>query len=252
MTESEWYSGAVVLLYVLAAVTFGLLRFITAPYGRHERQGFGPTVPARLGWVVMESPSGLGFALIFLASGGFEKGLAPVALFGLWQLHYTFRTFIFPFRMRVGRPMPVFVMGLAILFNCLNAYVNARWIGHFGSYPADWVTDPRFVIGSGLFLAGFAINLHSDGVLRRLRAPGETGYCIPHEGLHRYVSAPNYFGEIIEWTGFALATWSPAGLGFAVYSVANLLPRALDHHRWYHATFEDYPPERKALIPFVL
>ncbi|MEM6929685.1 MAG: hypothetical protein AAF602_22285 [Myxococcota bacterium] len=56
----------------------------------------------------------------------------------------------------------------------------------------------------------------------------------------------------MEWTGWALATWSLAGLGFAVYSVANLLPRALQHHRWYRATFDDYPTSRRALIPFVL
>ncbi|MEM6930059.1 MAG: DUF1295 domain-containing protein [Myxococcota bacterium] len=203
MNEAVLYDRSTVLLFVLAAVTFAALLFVSAPYGRHERRGWGPTVPAKLGWVVMESPSGVGFALVFAFSGGFSAGVVPVLLFALWQVHYTHRTFVFPLRMRGGGQMPVLVVGLAIAFNCLNAYLNARWIGHFGQYSLAWLTDPRFVLGVGLFVTGFAVNLHSDAVLRRLRGPGETGYRVPNEGLHRYVSAPNYFGEIIEWTGLS-------------------------------------------------
>ena len=66
------------------------------------------------------------------------------------------------------------------------------------------------------------------------------------------LTPPNYFGEIIEWAGFALATWSLPGLAFAIYTAANVGPRALSHHRWYREKFGDYPPKRKALIPFVL
>ncbi len=252
MPEALVYDRLLVTMFALAAVTFALLQFVSAPYGRHERRGWGPTVPARLGWVLMESPSGVGFALLFWWSGGFSAGLAPVVLFAMWQAHYTNRTFVFPLQMRTARPMPLLVMLLGFAFNCLNAYLNARWIGHFGDYTDAWLADPRFVLGGLLFWVGLAVNLHSDSVLRRMRSPGDTGYRIPDQGLHRYVSAPNYFGEIVEWAGWALATWSLAGLGFAVYSVANLLPRALQHHRWYRETFDDYPPERRALVPFVL
>ncbi|MEO0605915.1 MAG: 3-oxo-5-alpha-steroid 4-dehydrogenase, partial [Myxococcota bacterium] len=189
MTEALLYDRLTILLFALAGLTFAALLFVSAPYGRHERRGWGPTVPAKLGWVAMESPSGVGFALVFAFSGGFSAGLVPVLLFALWQAHYTHRTFVFPLRMRGGRPMPLLVMLLAIAFNCLNAYLNARWIGHFGQYSVAWLTDPRFVVGVGLFVMGFAVNLHSDSVLRRLRRPGETGYRVPNDGLHRYVSA---------------------------------------------------------------
>ena len=40
-----------------------------------------------------------------------------------------------------------------------------------------------------------------------------------------------------------------AGWAFAVFTIANLAPRALTHHKWYRAQFPDYPPERRALIP---
>ena len=69
--------------------------------------------------------------------------------------------------------------------------------------------------------------------------------------LHDRVASPNYLGEIIEWAGFALMTWSPAALAFAFYTVANLAPRASANLGWYRGTFSDYPPDRKALIPYV-
>ena len=96
------------------------------------------------------------------------------------------------------------------------------------------------------------MNRSADRTLRGLRRPGETGYKIPQGGLYRWVSSPNYLGEIIEWFGWALATWSMAGLAFALYTTANLAPRAIQHHRWYHEQFPDYPAERRALVPYVV
>ena len=102
-----------------------------------------------------------------------------------------------------------------------------------------------------LFLAGFAANRWADAQLRGLRTPGDHSYKIPQGGLYRWISSPNYFGEIVEWFGWALMTWSLAGLTFAIWTVANLAPRAIANHRWYHDTFKDYPAERKALVPFL-
>jgi protein-S-isoprenylcysteine O-methyltransferase Ste14 len=148
--------------------------------------------------------------------------------------------------------MPVFIVASGFTFNILNAIVNAGWIGAVGHYSTSWLGDPRFIVGVAVFLFGQAINHRADRVLRGLRAPGEQGYRIPRGGLYEWVSCPNYLGEIVEWAGWALATWSVPGLAFAVYTVANLGPRALSHHRWYRRQFADYPRDRKALIPLLL
>jgi len=251
MTELEIHTWGVWAELALGLATVLALVFVSAPYGRHTRDGWGPTVPVRWGWVLMELPCVVVFAAFFF-TGAHSASLVPLVLLGFWQLHYLNRTFIFPFRLRAGdRRMPLLIPVLAIVFNVLNAWINARWIGHLGTYTVDWLTDPRFVIGALVFLGGWAGNLHSDAVLRGLRAPGETGYKIPHGGLYRWVSAPNYLCEIVEWCGWALMTWSPAGLAFALYSVANLAPRAWSNHRWYQDKFEDYPEQRKALVPYI-
>ena len=113
--------------------------------------------------------------------------------------------------------------------------------------------DPRFIIGVILFIGGLSINWQSDAILRSLRADGSSGYKIPHGGMFEYVSGANYFGECIEWIGYACLCWNLGALAFAFFTIANIGPRALQHHKWYKKTFGDeYPSSRKALIPYLL
>ncbi|MEZ4445418.1 MAG: DUF1295 domain-containing protein [Polyangiaceae bacterium] len=250
MSETEVHRLVAYGVMAVGAITFLALRFITAPYGRHGRGGWGPTMPERWGWVVMESPAVLGFAGIFLL-GDHRAELAPLVLLGFWLLHYVNRTFVYPFRLASkAKEMPVAVVAMAIVFNVTNAYLNARQISHLGAYPSGWLTDPRFVVGALLFLGGRQVNVWADAQLLALKREGK-GYQIPRAGLYRLISCPNYFGEIVEWCGWAVMTWSLAGLSFAVFTFANLAPRAISHHRWYRETFEDYPLERKAVLPWL-
>src|SRR5262245_58144323 len=112
---------------VLIAIVLG---FVKAPYGRHARAGWGPTIPSRAGWVLMEAPASLAFLGIYIA-GDHGGKIVPLALLALWQLHYVHRAFVFPFRMRAaGKTMPLSVAAMAFTFNLWNAYINARWISH--------------------------------------------------------------------------------------------------------------------------
>jgi protein-S-isoprenylcysteine O-methyltransferase Ste14 len=240
----------ILISFLLAGVTFSALFFVRVPYGRYPQRGWGPLISNRLGWVVMEAPSPLLFALFF-GLGSAPKTLTLWIFLLLWEAHYIHRTFIYPFRIADGhKKMPVTVMLMAIIFNTFNASLNGWWLfSGSGGYPLNWLTSARFLIGSSLFVAGYAVNRSSDRRLRRLRSPGELDYKIPYGGLFHWVSCPNYLGEIIEWTGWAIATWSLPGLSFAVWTFANLAPRARAHHAWYREHFADYPTERKSLIP---
>ena len=74
---------------------------------------------------------------------------------------------------------------------------------------------------------------------------------MPYGGAFRWVSGANYFGEIIEWCGYALAANRLGATAFAVFTFCNTAPRAHTHHEWYRQKFDDYPPERKAVIPWL-
>jgi protein-S-isoprenylcysteine O-methyltransferase Ste14 len=253
LDEAQFFGMLLRAWFVLAALVFIALFLITAPYGRHTRRGWGPQIGARAGWIIMESISAVSMAGFFLLG---DRPANPVAIVFLimWEAHYLHRSFIFPFRMRVnGKRMPVLIVGMGMVFNLGNCYLNGRYLFHFGPVQASsWLMSPQFLMGTFIFLSGFAINYHSDHILLNLRKPGETGYRIPRGGLYRWVSSPNYLGEILEWSGWAIATWSIPGLCFAVWTFANLAPRAWSHHQWYREQFPDYPPERKALIPGLL
>jgi 3-oxo-5-alpha-steroid 4-dehydrogenase 1 len=244
------YSGLLVGWFVLGVVVFAALFFVAAPYGRHIRRGWGGTLGSRIGWVVMEAPAPLVFAACFI-TGGVALTIPLVVFLIFWEAHYLHRAFFYPFSRRDSASrMPAAVVGLGFFFNIMNGYLNGRYLFHFsGGYAAGWLADPRFITGLVLFLAGFAINRGADQVLRDLRRPGEQAYRIASRGLYRWVSCPNYLGEIVIWVGWAVATWSLPGLAFAFWTTANLLPRARAHHAWYRRHFPDYPPERKALVP---
>jgi len=252
ITELQVHFWLVLVMFAFAAQTFVLLLLVNAPYGRFARKGWGPTISTRSAWVLFESPAVVVFAAVYL-NGDHALETVPLVLFGIWQFHYVIRTFVFPFRIReTGKRIPMIVVVLAILFNVLNAYINARWISHLGDYPAEWLTTTPFIAGVSIFAVGWIINQHADLTLFRLRKPGDTNYAIPRGGLYEQVSCPNYLGEILQWLGWAIATWSLAGAAFAVFTAANLLPRAVAIHRWYRAEFPDYPDSRRAVIPYLV
>lgn len=252
MTLDTTFNYIVLGWISLAIIIFPITLQITAPYGRHISSKWGPLVDNRMGWILMELPALLTFPLLFLLGDGL-KGPVSWIFFGLWLVHYLNRTLIFPLRTHTkGKHIPLFIVLFAVIFNVGNGYVNGQYLGSLGPYYEwSWLGNPRFTIGAILFIAGLYINWQSDNILLHLRKPGETDYKIPHGGLFRYVSCPNHFGEILEWIGFACMTWSLPALSFALWTFVNLVPRALDHHKWYLRNFEAYPKDRKAVIPFL-
>ena len=148
--------------------------------------------------------------------------------------------------------MPLVVAILAFIFNVFNASFHGFWFFFMDNqYDISWLLNSNFLIGLCIFILGMAINIHSDRILLNI-SKEEKGYQIPYGGFYKWVSSPNYFGEIIEWIGWAIMTWSLSGFVFALWTIFNLLPRALKHHSWYKDKFDNYPKDRKAIIPKIL
>ncbi len=253
MTGNTVYDALLMGIFASALVTILVLLKVDAPYGRHKREGWGPKIPTRSGWILMESPASLVF-FWFYFQGPNAGSLVCLVLLFMWQLHYVHRAFIYPFQIKLksNSQEPLIVILLGALYCGINGYLNGALVSTYGTHlDQGWLQDPRFIFGVFLFAAGYYINKKSDRMLRELRA-SSTDYQIPRGFVFNFVSMPNYFGEILTWCGFALASWSLAGLSFVLFTMANLVPRALANHRWYQAKFEEYPPTRKAIFPWVL
>jgi protein-S-isoprenylcysteine O-methyltransferase Ste14 len=252
VTELQFHTWLAWGVIGIGVIVFISLFFVAAPYGRFARQGWGITISNRTGWMLMESPAAIGFLVVY-ALGAHALEPMPLVFLAIWLTHYVHRAFIYPMKLKAAqKPMPLSVSFMAIFFNLINAYLNARQVSQLGSYPPSELLGWHFLLGVAGFAGGMVLNLNSDATLRALRKPGETDYKVPFGGGYKLVSAPNYLGELLEWGSWALATWSLAGLAFFLFTFANLVPRALSSHRWYQKTFPDYPKDRKAVIPWVL
>lgn len=213
---------------------------------------FMGTIDKKLGWIIMETP--ILIVVIYFYWQGSQPINPSAVIVGAFVFHYAYRALIFPHRIKVqGKTMPVSMVLSTMLFYTINGYLIGYYFGSLKAYPADWLLDPRFIIGATLFVVGWLINVTSDNILINLRGPGETGYKIPEGGLFKWVSCPNYFGEIMEWVGFAIMSWSLPGLMYAAWVSLALFSTGLGTHRWYLERFgQAYPNERKAVIPYIV
>ena len=134
----------------------------------------------------------------------------------------------------------------------VNGYINGYYLFHIRPLEdLAWFYTPSFWIGLFLFLVGYLLHIDSDRRIINIRQSQPGIYDIPRGGGFRYITNPNYFGEFIQWTGWAILTWSLAGLAFAIFTLANLLPRSIANHSWYKEKFDEYPTERKRFFPFI-
>ena len=237
---------------IIAVAVFCFLFWFPAPYGRHTKVGWGPLISAQLGWIGMEAVTLVGFGLCFFARPDYSPaGLLFVLLYGG---HYLYRSFIYPFLSSASAaPVPLVIVLSAFFFNIFNSTILGGWLYVVGPAPETLSLSSASSIGGLiLFCSGFAIHFSADRTLRNLRKVNGPGYHIPKGGLYRLVSCPNYLGELLQWTGLAVMVSAPAVWTFVLWTAANLIPRAVRHHRWYRERFSDYPAERRALIPGLL
>ncbi|MDE7181154.1 MAG: DUF1295 domain-containing protein [Muribaculaceae bacterium] len=242
-------------MLVAALATFITLHKVDAGYGILYTSKWGPAINNRFGWILMEIPAFTTMLLLWLLSPrATEPALAVMA--ALFELHYFQRTFIFPMLIRGNSRMPLIIIALGFIFNVVNAYLIGGWLFYVAPadyYGADWLLSPTFIAGTLIFFAGMTININSDHIVRHLRKPGDTRHYIPRGGCFRYVTSANYFGELTEWVGYAILTWCVGGFTFAIWTFANLAPRARTLHRRYIAEFgDDYRAlRRRYIIPFI-
>ncbi|MEF9923972.1 MAG: DUF1295 domain-containing protein [Muribaculaceae bacterium] len=255
MFESYIFNIFLWVMVAIGFIVFIALHFINAGYGMMYTRRWGIAINNRIGWVIMEAPVFIIMAFLWwFSSKRFD--IVPLIFFMMFQLHYVQRSFIFPFLLKGRNKMPLSIILSGVLFNILNAFMQGGWIFYVSTadrYQPSWLLSPQFIIGTIIFFAGMVINLHSDYIIRHLRKPNDTAHYIPKGGMFRYVSSANYFGELLEWIGFAILTWSFAGAVFAWWTFANLAPRARTINKHYANEFGEKFTKLhlKSIIPFI-
>ena len=125
------------------------------------------------------------------------------------------------------------------------------------------MTPDALKIGLIAFTIGELGNLYHHYLLSTLRkdstknemkaeVPAKSNYSIPKGALFEYVTMPHYLFELIAWLGIAIVAQD-----FNVFMVfasmfTYLLTRAKATKTWYLKNVENYPVERKFLIPFCI
>lgn len=251
----DFYYTVAGLMIVMAVIVFVALQRLKAGYGMMYNPKWGPTVGNRLGWILMEAPVFVAMLLFWLLSPRrTEPALIVMTL--LFEFHYFQRSFIFPFLLRGKNRMPIAIILMGVVFNLINSYMIGGWFFYVSpadAYPVEWLASPLFILGVIIFFTGMGINLHSDYIIRHLRRPGDTAHYIPRGGMFRFVTSANYLGEFTEWLGYAILSWSVGGAVFAIWTFANLAPRARQIHKRYLDEFgDDYKSlNRRFIIPYI-
>ena len=232
---------------LIALIVLPINLIYKAPYGKHSTKKWGKSIDNKTGWILMELPALLTCPLIYFTIS--EEINLNVVFIVLWITHYLNRTVIYPLRIKTkGKKIPIAIVASAFFFNMVNGILN----GHFLTLlQFESISELYLILGFIIFIIGFYINISSDNLLIKLRT-NQKGYVIPNGKLFNYVSCPNFFGEIIEWLGFAIMTLNPGSLSFLIWTICNLIPRSKAHHKWYKENFENYPKKRKAVIPYLL
>ncbi len=252
--EQQTFDLLLLTMSALAVVVFAALYYVRAGYRMFQTSKWGISLNNKLGWILMEAP--VFFVMLYLWwNSSVRCSAVPLVFFLLFELHYFQRAFIFPFLMKGKSRMPIAIMLMGVVFNVLNGFMQGEWLFYLapeGLYSDAWLNTSSFWAGLVLFFAGMGINIHSDSVIRHLRKPGDTRHYLPQKGMYRYVTSGNYFGELLEWVGFAVLTCSPAAWVFVLWTFANLAPRANSIRNRYREEFgAQAVGGRKRMIPFV-
>jgi len=181
---------------------------------------------SRPGWLLFESPPMVGVHGDLLVHGVGILEAGPCALRALaGSLYLSWHPLsVAPERSHQGGSGQY--RHLRNLFNALNGLY--QWLCRRARRSFDGFglfSDPRFALGCSSRPPVGSSNYQADMILIICASDGF--YRLPHTARRRLslVSGANYFGEILLWTGWAIMSWTPAGLVFALFTISNLLPQ---------------------------
>ena len=180
-----------------------------------------------------------------------------------WEVHFA-RRFIETCRASYVRQRPIYELG-ALYLPVAAGSAYEGWTLRPASCSFDLENGSVVfcaILGLFLFVGGEIGNAWHHAALEALRfaAPPKdaatsssaSGHRIPYGSCFELVSMPHYLCELVAFVGFLLLAPTLASAACLLSSLLNLVPRALEAHRKYQSEFQDYPKQRKAIVPWLL
>jgi len=105
-----------------------------------------------------------------------------------------------------------------------------------------------------IFFWAWYQQLEAHRIFARLKIANPTKHSVPYGGLFSLVSCPHYTMEVVLYTVLLLILGISHSSMLLVWSwvVINQCIAGLMSHSWYQTKFKEYPPTRKAIIPYLL
>lgn len=202
-------------------------------------------LPSRAGMTLV-----YGLPLVALFAGGSPYLSSPTAyqlvVLACLFAHFVKRLLESWFLHKYSGPMnPLAAVAVSCFYSLTTffpAYINRRPVSEI---------DTFVIPGLGIFLVGEIFNFIHHKILADLRR-ATMGYVIPRGGLFDLVACPHYLFEIVSWFGLALIFRHYSMFLFFSLMVIYLIIRSLLTLKWYREQFPDFPPDRKAIFPFIL
>jgi len=228
---------------------------INAGYSKFADVGAAFKVHSRLGMVLLYSPA-LVVSLAYLkdspTSGNGRERLTAFLL----SIHFGKRVLESMLLHRYSGTMNGdFLLPISTSY-ALTAALVAHQQRQVASYAGNSASQWMLLAGIGLNAMGQLGNFYHHWLLAAMRpnnggTEGSSKYVIPSGGMFKYVNTPHYFFELVAWLGIAFVTQHLNSFFVVGDMLSYLSGRSIATTRWYNAKFENYPAERKNLIPFI-
>ena len=195
------------------------------------------------------------WGVLWFRARGRALGVTALLGAGLWTEHFLRRSLESAFVHRYGKPRiaPADYLSEYLYYWGFGAWIAWSLGGHSSFQPRPAVQ----AVGLALFVLAEVGNAKAHLMLRALRSPNGQERPIPRGFLFERVSCPHYSCEISSWLAFNLVTGTLAGVVFMLVGAGILAAWARTRHLAYLRVFDGregrelYPPERRALVPFL-
>ena len=219
----------------------------------------GQVFSARVGWALMYAIPGLVYVGLWAFHTGMPNSLYHHMNLAVLAIHYGKRVFECLALHNYSKPPPMLTVLVVASFYSLGSGVH-HFLANVSVTPQEAASSPvlsnsvTYTVPITVFAVGQVINLLHHSILASLRPAGSTAYVVPSGFLFNVAVCPHYLGELIAWFGVAMVARSVFSYGAWFTMVVYLSGRALHSHEWYRKKFDpsDFPPDRAALLPFVL